>query len=92
MTVLEYCPSDTQAVGEVATLLRARVMAAFCHQDNLFDTFIPNIWREEDFVPTARRRRYTIEEMLDGVTENGIAALNQTTSWVQNDPSAGREL
>lgn len=90
MTVMEYSPSGTMTSGEVGRLISERVQAVVRHQTNLFDTFSLPIWKEEDFVQT-RRRRYKISEMLDGVTEEAMARLNRSTSWVQEDPSVGDE-
>ncbi|MGR9014419.1 MAG: AbrB/MazE/SpoVT family DNA-binding domain-containing protein [Gammaproteobacteria bacterium] len=38
------------------------------------------------------RKRYTLEELLRGVTEEGMAELNADTAWAREGEPVGREL
>lgn len=38
------------------------------------------------------RKRYTLEELLRGVTEEGMAELNADTAWAHEGEPVGREL
>ncbi len=38
------------------------------------------------------RKRYTLKELLRGVTEEGMAELNADTAWTHEGEPVGREL
>lgn len=38
------------------------------------------------------RKRYTLEELLRGVTPEGMAELNADTEWAREGEAVGREL
>jgi antitoxin ChpS len=40
----------------------------------------------------ATRKRYTLTELLRGVTPEGMAALNAETAWAREGDPVGREL
>ena len=42
--------------------------------------------------PTARNRRYSLSELLHGVTRSKIARLNAATAWAREGRPAGREI
>lgn len=41
---------------------------------------------------SSQRKRYTLEELLHGVTPEGMAALNADTEWAREGGPVGREL
>lgn len=43
-------------------------------------------------VHTAIRKRYTLTELLRGVTPEAMAALNADTAWAREGDPVGREL
>lgn len=42
--------------------------------------------------PATKTRRYTLAELLSGVTPENMEALNAETSWAREGSSVGREL
>jgi antitoxin ChpS len=40
----------------------------------------------------AKRKRYTLKELLRGVTTKNIKALNEETKWAREGESVGREI
>ena len=42
--------------------------------------------------PTAKSRRYSLSELLHGVTRARIARLNFATAWAREGKPAGREI
>lgn len=91
MTVMDYCCQPrTESAGDIGAMLHTRLQAIARHQVNIFDTFA--CLRQENIVATHHRRRYSIQELLGGVTPEAMERLNQETSWVQDDPSVGDEF
>jgi len=42
--------------------------------------------------PIRRRKRYTLSEILQGVTPQKMAALNAKTTWAREGKAIGREI
>ena len=42
--------------------------------------------------PTAKSRRYSLSELLHGVTRAKIARLNSATAWAREGKPVGREI
>ena len=42
--------------------------------------------------PASRNRRYSLSELLQGVTPESIAQLNAETAWAREGDAVGREM
>lgn len=40
----------------------------------------------------AKRKRYSLKELLQGVTPNNMAKLNEKTKWARKGKPVGREI